>query len=57
MSFFQSNNFYLTEEECKTINKLRKDIEEKFHEDFEMMHIDYTDLKHNEEMNESYYED
>lgn len=57
MSFFQSLNFYLTKEECETINKLRKDIEEKFKEDLEMMRIVYNDLEPNEEMNGSYYED
>lgn len=55
MSFFQSLNFYLTDNECITINKLRKEIEEKFQKDLAMMHIVYSDLKPNDEMNESYY--
>ena len=45
MSFFQSLNFYLTDNECETINKLRKDIEEKFKKDLMMMHIVYSDFK------------
>lgn len=55
MSFFQSLNFYLTKDECESINKLRKDIEEKFKKDLVMMHIVYSDLHPNEEMNDSYY--
>ena len=55
MSFFQSLNFYLTKKECETINKLRKEIEEKFKKDLAMMHIVYSDLEPNEEMNDSYY--
>lgn len=57
MSFFQSLNFYLTDNECETINKLRKDIEEKFKKDLMMMHIVYSDLKPNEEINETYYKE
>jgi hypothetical protein len=55
MSFFQSLNFYLTKKECETINKLREEIEEKFKKDLAMMHIVYSDLEPNEEMNDSYY--
>lgn len=55
MSFFQSLNFYLTKNECEIINKLRKEIEEKFKKDLIMMHIVYSDLKPNDEMNDSYY--
>jgi len=55
MSFFQSLNFYLTKNECEIINNLRKEIEEKFKKDLAMMHLVYSDLKPNEEMNDSYY--
>jgi len=55
MNFFQSNNFYLTEAECEIINKLRKEIEEKFKEDLKMLHIVYSDLYPDKEMDESYY--
>jgi len=55
MSYFQAINFYLTKKECERINNLRKDIEDKFKKDLEMMHIVYHDLEPNSEMNESYY--
>lgn len=55
MSFFQSINFYLTEQECNTINSLRHQIEEKFTKDLQMLRIIYSDLIPNPEMNDSYY--
>lgn len=55
MSFFINLNFYLTEAECDEINRLRKEIEEKFSADLAMMRIVYDDLKPHPEMNDSYY--
>ena len=55
MSFFKEINFYLTQAECDKINKLRKDIEDKFASDLVMMKILYADLKPDQEMNDSYY--
>lgn len=55
MGYFQSINFYLTDDQCKEINETRKLIEEKFKKDLVMMHIVYDDLIPNPEMNESYY--
>jgi hypothetical protein len=54
MSFFQSVEFYLSKEECKRINDLRKTVEEK-DTDSESVRIVYNDFKPNNEMNESYY--
>jgi len=54
MDYFQSVNFYLTQEECDTINKLRKAIEAKA-SDNNNIRIVYDDLKPNIEMNNSYY--
>lgn len=53
MSFFQSINFYLTLEECTTINDLRLKIEAK--NDNESIKIIYNELRPNREMNDSYY--
>lgn len=55
MNFFQSLNFYLTIDECETINTLRKEIEKKFEKDLIMVRIVYSDLIPNVEMNETYY--
>lgn len=56
MSFFENVSFYLTEEECKTVNQLRKTIEES-DKDIEGVRIVREDIKPNKEMNESYYLD
>ena len=56
MSFLKYVQFYLTAEECNTVNQLRKKIEEN-DKDIEAMRIVRNDLKPNEEMNESYYLD
>jgi hypothetical protein len=53
MSFFQSVNFYLTQEECDTINSLRKKIEAK--DSNTSFRIIYKDLIPNGEMSHSYY--
>ncbi|MDF0706287.1 diadenylate cyclase [Flagellimonas okinawensis] len=55
MSFFQNINFYLTEQECNTINSLRQQIEEKFAKDLFKVRVVYNDLSPYPEMNESYY--
>lgn len=52
MDFFQKHEFYLTEEECSTINSLRKIIEEKDDSNIKILH---NDLHPNNEMNASYY--
>ncbi|NAY91400.1 hypothetical protein GTQ34_05660 [Muricauda sp. JGD-17] len=57
MNFFKSVNFYLTEEECKTINSLRHQIEEKFADDLVWVRIVYEELKPNPDMDKSYYKD
>lgn len=53
MDFFQNIEFYLSKEECKKINSLRKKIEKK--DKSQSLRIIYRDLKPNKEMNESYY--
>jgi hypothetical protein len=55
MSYFRSMNFFLTQQECNTINEHRKLIESKFETDLKMMSIVYNDLQPNAEMNDSYY--
>jgi len=57
MYFFQSLNFYLTQEECDTINNLRNEIEKKFENELSMMRIVYQDFSPNDEMNKTYYKD
>ncbi|QTE21095.1 DNA integrity scanning protein DisA nucleotide-binding domain protein [Polaribacter cellanae] len=57
MSFFKSINFYLTEEDCKNINSLRHQIEEKFAKDLVMLRIVYQDITPYAEMNDSYYKE
>jgi hypothetical protein len=54
-NYFDSHEFYLGQEECDKINKLRKSIEEKFDEELGSVRFLYNDLKPNKEMNESYY--
>jgi alkaline phosphatase len=55
MNYFENVEFYLTTEECKTINALRKKIEK--NDKNEGIEIVREDLKPNKEMNESYYLD
>lgn len=55
MSFFQSVNFYLTQEECDIINALRTTIETKYGD--KHIKIIYNNLRPNSEMNDSYYLD
>ncbi|WP_051541974.1 diadenylate cyclase [Clostridium lundense] len=53
MKYFTSNEFYLTSEECKEINKLRVEIESgNLNSNVRIL---YSDLESNTEMNESYY--
>jgi hypothetical protein len=54
-NYFDSHEFYLSQEECDKINKLRKSIGEKFDEELGSIRFPYNDLKPNKEMNESYY--
>lgn len=54
LNYLENKQFYLTEEECNTINKIRKEIEPK---NFEAVRIIRSDLKANSEMNSSYYLD
>ncbi len=56
MTFFENVSFYLTEEECKTVNQLRKTIEEN-DKNIEGFRIVREDIQPNKEMNESYYLD
>ncbi len=55
MTFFKSIKFYLTNEECNKINKLRDDIYTRFPSDFAMVRIVFSDLEPDKEMNQSYY--
>jgi hypothetical protein len=55
MFFFQSVNFYLTQEECEIINNTRKEIEDKFSKGLAMVRIVFEDLFAHSEMNDSYY--
>lgn len=56
MTFFENVAFYLTEDECNTINICRKKIEEN-DKNIEGLRIVRQDLKPNIEMNDSYYID
>lgn len=56
MSFFENVSFYLTEDECKTVNQLRKIIEENDN-NLEGVRVVREDLQPSKEMNESYYLD
>lgn len=56
MSFFKNVEFYLSEEECESINILRKAIEKK-DKGSDAIKIVYEDLKPNCEMNKTYYLD
>lgn len=56
MTLFENFSFYLTEDECQIVNKLRVIIEEKEKDNYEIRII-RNDLKPNAEMNESYYID
>jgi DNA integrity scanning protein DisA with diadenylate cyclase activity len=55
MNFFESVEFYLTEDECNRINELRNKIE--LNDNLEGMKIQRRDFKPNSEMNASYYVD
>lgn len=55
INWFESNQFYLTDDECDKINKLRKEIEKKEAEPASIW-IVRKDLVSNDEMNDSYYE-
>lgn len=55
INFLESVEFYLSKSECEEINSCRKNIEEKFNEEFGPIHFVRNDLKSHEEMNESFY--
>jgi hypothetical protein len=55
MNYFENMEFYLTAEECNTINALRKKIEYKDKD--ENLRIVRQDFKPNSDMNDSYYLD
>ncbi len=58
MSFFQSYNFYLTQDECKTINNLKLKIETKDKDtDIRSIKLVYKEFTPDSEMNSSYYKD
>lgn len=52
MGWFRDHRFYLSEEDCVEINRLRRDIESRFPTD--SVRIVYNDLSPHPEMNESY---
>lgn len=54
ISFFKNINFYLTQEECDVVNKIRKQIEVKFAPNLTLRIIEY-DLVPHPDMNVSYY--
>jgi len=54
ISWFEDNKFYLTSEECKKINTLRKELEKKENEPANFW-IVRNDLEPNDGMNNSYY--
>lgn len=55
MSFFNSYNFYLTPKECELINEVRPKLEAL--DTDTSIRLVYSDFRHNEEMNSSYYLD
>lgn len=54
MEWFRNREFYLSKEQCKYINKLRGELEER---DFEGVRIVHQDLSPNPEMDDSYFID
>lgn len=56
INWFENNQFYLTKDECDSVNILKKDLEQKEKEPADVW-IVRNDLKPNSEMNESYYVD
>lgn len=54
MTLFEKLGFYLSQEECDTINRLRAKMEDNVNNK-EGLRIVHNDLKPNKEMNDSYY--
>ncbi|TCC95122.1 hypothetical protein EZ444_16170 [Pedobacter hiemivivus] len=54
MHYFKSIQFYLQQDECVTINEVRKQIEKKFEADPKMTST-YSDLTSNPQMDDSFY--
>ncbi|SEA42021.1 diadenylate cyclase [Pedobacter hartonius] len=55
MDFFQENDFYLSQKECTTVNKLRRIIEMKHKNSSDGVRMIWDNLIPNREMNDAYY--
>ena len=55
MDFFQENDFYLSQQECTAVNKLRRDIEVKYKDGSDGMRMIWDNLSPHIGMNDSYY--
>ena len=57
MNWFEDHKFYLTQDQCDEINKIKTECNEKERKDPYRIFILYNDLKPNPEMDESYFID
>jgi hypothetical protein len=55
MDFFQNNDFYLSQKECATVNKLRRFIELKHKNSNDGIRMIWDNLTPNREMSDAYY--
>lgn len=55
MDFFRENDFYLSQKECATVNKLRRAIELKHKNSNDGIRMIWDNLVPHQEMNETYY--
>lgn len=55
MEFFQEYDFYLSEKECNTVNKLRRAIELRYKNSSEGIRMIWNNLVPNQEMHEGYF--
>lgn len=54
MGFLQAHEFYLSEDQCRTVNDLRKQIEANYNPKRNVTII-YRDLLSHSEMNDTYF--
>lgn len=57
MRWFDEHTFYFTQEQCNEINEMKNLCNDKEHSNPYRILVLWNDLKPNEEMNDSYFED
>lgn len=57
MSWFENHKFYLSQDQCDEINKIKRECNEKERKDTYQVFILWNDLKPNPEMDNSYFLD